>query len=237
MNSIAPNQSNRNPLEFMFEDTPLRVFWDANGEPLFVASDVCKGIEVSNISQALARLDDDEKGDIILNDVTGRLQQTTAVTEPGMYNLILGARKQTPRVKKFKRWITHDVIPSIRKTGAYSLEAPSAIVPTEFDIIRRMIDQAEQHAQQIAALQWQQNALQTNQLQLDSRVGRLEKRPVKGYSSVAAYLFEHKRNESPERITLLEDYALRLSSELGYEVLKSEGDVIVFHVDVLKRLG
>lgn len=83
-------------------------------EPWFVAADVCKVLEHSNTAMALERLDDDEKYKFSLGLSGG---DTWCVNEPGLYSLVLGSRK--PEAKAFKRWITHEVIPSIRKTGGY----------------------------------------------------------------------------------------------------------------------
>lgn len=88
-----------------------------DGEPLFVAADVCKALDIQNHIDALKRLDEDEKSGVDLTDPHGRMQITNCVTESGLYALVLGSRK--PEAKQFKRWITHDVIPSIRKTGGY----------------------------------------------------------------------------------------------------------------------
>lgn len=87
-----------------------------NGEPWFVATDVCKALEIKNSRDAMTRLDDDEK-DVALTDTLGGAQTSTVVNESGLYALVLGSRK--PEAKAFKRWITHEVIPSIRKHGAY----------------------------------------------------------------------------------------------------------------------
>lgn len=87
-----------------------------NGEPWFVAKDVCEVLELGNPSQALTRLDEDERNTIILNEGIGNPEKSI-VSESGLYSLILGSRK--PEAKQFKRWITHEVIPSIRKHGTY----------------------------------------------------------------------------------------------------------------------
>ena len=87
---------------------------EQNGAPWFVAVDVCKALEHSNVTVALDRLDEDEKAKLNLGLPGG---DTNCVNEPGLYSLVLGSRK--PEEKSFKRWITHDVIPSIRKTGGY----------------------------------------------------------------------------------------------------------------------
>ena len=87
-----------------------------NGEILFVATDICKALEIKDTSKAVARLDADEKGTTLIRTPGGE-QNLLVVNEYGLYNLVLASRK--PEAKAFKRWITHDVIPSIRKTGGY----------------------------------------------------------------------------------------------------------------------
>ncbi|PAE90909.1 phage antirepressor KilAC domain-containing protein [Shouchella clausii] len=109
-----------NQLTKMFEGDELRIV-DHGGEPWFVAKDVCDILEINNNRQALARLDEDEKG-VSLIDTLGGKQKLATVNEFGLYSLVLSSRK--PEAKKFKRWITHEVIPSIRKTGSYSLQVP-----------------------------------------------------------------------------------------------------------------
>lgn len=84
-----------------------------NGESWFVAVDVCIALDLSNPTIAVSRLDEDERAKFNL----GRQGDAAIVNEPGLYTLVLGSRK--PEAKAFKRWITHEVIPSIRKHGAY----------------------------------------------------------------------------------------------------------------------
>ena len=91
------------------------------GEPWFVAVDVCKALELGNPSMTVERLDDDEKG-ISTIDTLGGKQRMAIINEPGLYSLVITSRK--PEAKAFKRWITHEVIPAIRKTGAYGLALP-----------------------------------------------------------------------------------------------------------------
>ena len=87
-----------------------------DGEPWFVAADVCKALEIGNPADAMRRLDADERTLVSIEGASNGLP-VNAVNEPGLYTLILGSRK--PEAKAFKRWITHEVIPSIRKHGAY----------------------------------------------------------------------------------------------------------------------
>ena len=84
---------------------------EIDGQPWFVATDVCKTLELTNPTMVINRLDEDERSKFNL----GRQGEASIVNEYGLYNLILGSRK--PEAKQFKRWVTHEVLPSIRKTG------------------------------------------------------------------------------------------------------------------------
>lgn len=88
-----------------------------DGEPWFVVKDVCEVLEIGDIRRAVERLEEDERSLTPLVDSLGRKQEQYVVNEPGLYTLVLGSRK--PEAKPFKRWVTHEVIPSIRKHGAY----------------------------------------------------------------------------------------------------------------------
>ena len=89
---------------------------EKEGQPWFVGKDICTILEIKNNRDAVARLDDDEK-DVVSADTLGGKQNFQAINEYGLYSLVLGSRK--PEAKQFKRWITHEVIPTIRKHGAY----------------------------------------------------------------------------------------------------------------------
>jgi prophage antirepressor-like protein len=102
---------------FSFESSNVRVVMDANMEPWFVAADVCAALELPETHKAIARLDDDEKGRNSIPTPGGN-QEMSVVNESGLFNLVLGSRK--PEAKRFKRWVTHEVLPSIRKTGSYA---------------------------------------------------------------------------------------------------------------------
>ena len=97
-----------------------------DGEPHFVAADVCKALDIKNYRDAVARLNDDEKklamipvGGVGLNDTQGNYQSVNVVNEPGLYHLIFASRM--PNARDFQHWVYHEVLPSIRKTGSYSL--------------------------------------------------------------------------------------------------------------------
>lgn len=91
------------------------------GEPWFVAADVCKALELPNTTAALSRLDADEQALISIKGISKGNDYANTVNESGLYSLILGSRK--PSAKAFKKWVTSEVLPAIRKTGTYSVAA------------------------------------------------------------------------------------------------------------------
>lgn len=118
----------KSPAIFDFKENPVRVYGTSHG-PLFVAADICRVLEIGNPTQAVSRLDEDEVT-LITNE--GResgngAQQYNCVTESGLYSLIFTSRKA--QAKEFKRWVTHEVLPAIRRTGSYQIPAaPAAAV-------------------------------------------------------------------------------------------------------------
>lgn len=113
-----------------YQDEEVRTVM-INGEPCFIANDLCAVLDLTNPRQTLSYLDDDEKG-VTTNDTPGGAQQMSYVTEAGMYSLVLRSRK--PEAKAFKRWLTHEVLPSIRATGTYQ-RSPM----TEDDIVAQAL--------------------------------------------------------------------------------------------------
>ncbi|XWN36077.1 MAG: BRO family protein [Balneola sp.] len=101
---------------FAFDSHAIRVVGTPE-EPLFVAKDVCEALEISKYRDAVARLDEDEGCPVIV-DTPGGKQEMSGVTEAGLYSLIFRSNKAES--KTFKRWVTHEVLPSIRKTGIYA---------------------------------------------------------------------------------------------------------------------
>lgn len=123
---------------------------EKDNELWFVAKDVCDCLEIKNTTDALKRLDNDERSRFNL----GRQGETNIVNEYGLYNLVLSSRK--PEAKEFKRWITHDVIPQIRKTGTYSVNIPKSLP----EALRAYANEVESHnaTKAIVAQQEQQIA-------------------------------------------------------------------------------
>jgi prophage antirepressor-like protein len=132
------------------------------GDPLFVAADVCKALDIVNSRDAIGRLDDDEKG-VVLTDTLGGQQKMTAVTESGLYGLVLGSRK--PEAKAFKRWITHEVIPTIRKHGAYMTPETLRAAIMNPDTMIQLCQQLKQEQEKNTALR-----IENSQLAVDKQI-------------------------------------------------------------------
>lgn len=103
---------------FNYEGSDVRVV-SKNGEPWWVLSDVCNVLEIKNSRDIVRRLDEDEKG-VGQIDTLGGKQNMTIVNEYGLYSVIFQSKK--PSAKSFKRWVTHEVLPDIRKNGFYATE-------------------------------------------------------------------------------------------------------------------
>ena len=132
--------------KFDFKGAPLRTLTDEAGEPWFVAKDVCAILEISNPSDALKRLDDDERSRFNL----GRQGETNIVNEAGLYVLVLGSRK--PEAHEFQRWVTHEVLPSIRKHGGY-MAGQERMTPEQMALasMRWLQSKVDEQAKQLKA--------------------------------------------------------------------------------------
>lgn len=108
---------------FNFNNANIRII-ENNGQPWFALVDVCKILEIGNPSDVKSRLDDGVVTIEGIPDQLGRIQHTTIINEDGLYDVILDSRK--PEAREFRRWITRDVIPSIRKTGSYTVDKPKS---------------------------------------------------------------------------------------------------------------
>ena len=153
---MADPASSANALTFHFPTAPLRVVM-RDGDPWFVATDVCAALTVANNRDALDRLDDDEKG-VASTDTLGGRQEVAVINESGLYSLILGSRK--PEAKKIKKWVTAEVLPAIRRTGRYESAAADnsqSLVLT--GLMGQLGDLQSQLAQRDAALAAKNDAI------------------------------------------------------------------------------
>ncbi|MDU0864456.1 phage antirepressor [Actinomyces urogenitalis] len=142
MNALIP---------FDYEGSSVRVLTGEDGQPWFVAADVARILEIGNPSQAMTRLDDDERT-LISNE--GR--DLNVVSEAGLYSLILGSRK--PEAKAFKRWVTHEVLPAIRRHGVYATP----------DTVEAMLQDPDTMIATLTALKTEREARQALQAQAEA---------------------------------------------------------------------
>lgn len=103
-------------IPFDFEEQAVRVVMRGD-DPWFVANDVCRVLEIGNARDAMTRLDDDERDCVGITDAIGRERETNIINESGLYALVLTSRKEAAR--RFRKWITAEVLPAIRRTGRY----------------------------------------------------------------------------------------------------------------------
>jgi prophage antirepressor-like protein len=170
------NGNNDGSMSFIFGDMPIRIVKDKNGEPLFIAMDVAKAIDIGNASKALLSLDEDQKVTVTTGNSQGRMRETLAVTESGMYQLVFAGRKES--AKQFRRWVTDIVLPQIRRTGVYIPEplAP-AIMPPKSHLEKATYAQAVvthglTHAEAVEQVQSRRDGIEIwNSLQ--SSIGKL----------------------------------------------------------------
>jgi len=111
------------PQIFNFKNTQVRAI-EKDGQPWFVLKDVCDVLELSNPRMVRERLGDDVSSTYPIPDALGRPQETTIINEDGLYDVILESRK--PEARAFRKWITSEVLPTIRRTGSYSVDKPKS---------------------------------------------------------------------------------------------------------------
>lgn len=134
---------------FNYSDKPVRTLLK-DGEPWFVANDVCNILDLSNPRMAVSRLDEDEKGVSIIDTLGGK-QEVSIISESGLYALIFTSRKE--EAENFKRWIRKEVIPSIRKHGAYMMPETIEKVLSDPDTIIRLATALKEERQRRLALE------------------------------------------------------------------------------------
>ena len=191
-----------------------------DGEPWFVAADVCRALELTDTGKATGRLDEDELTRIKIES-GGQGREVIAVNESGLYSLVLGSRK--PEAKTFKRWITHEVIPSIRKTGSYAV----ALSPAEL-----LVKQAQM-------LLEQERRMTAVEKDLSELKAHIETHPT-GYYTISGYASLRGIRVDASLANMLGRKAVKLSNEYGYDIGKASdakyGTVNTYHEDILKEV-
>ena len=205
-------------------------------EPWFVAADVCRALEMSNPSVVLGRLDDDEK--MTLSSAEGHsgqrggAQMLNVVNEPGLYSLVLGSRK--PEAKAFKHWITHDVIPAIRKTGSYAPTlSPAELLVAQANLLL-------EQDKRMKALESNFVDMKDDIVDMNDRVEQLESAVVnhpEDYVSVAGYA---RMKNIPLSLSVAQHLgrkAKKLSKARGVEIHQTGderfGTVGIYRIDIL----
>ncbi|EMI2804014.1 BRO family protein [Acinetobacter baumannii] len=124
---------------FNFNQKEVRTIVKEDGEIWFVLSDVCNVLEIGNVSMAASRLDAEE---ITLSTIEGSHRPTNLVNESGLYSLVLTSRK--PEAKQFKKWVTSDVLPSIRKNGGYivgqGVDSPEILMAKALQVANNILE-------------------------------------------------------------------------------------------------
>jgi len=147
-------------LEFQFDGAKVRVILDTKGSPWWVTREVCSSLGIENHRDATARLSCDERGSVLV-DTLGGPQTMSAVNEPGLYRLIFQSRK--PAAERFKRWLAHDVLPVLRRTGSYTpAHAPDCpgSLPVDIDEWLSLVREARMTFGRAAARRiWQRSPL------------------------------------------------------------------------------
>ena len=130
--------------KFDFRGASLRTLTDKAGEPWFVLKDCMSILDLGNPTETVKMFDDDEFSTTEVIDSIGRRQQAYIISEPGLYRLVMRSRK--PEAKEFQRWVTHEVLPQIRKTGGY---IPTSETDDDMTILAKavMIGQRTMEAQ------------------------------------------------------------------------------------------
>ncbi len=208
-------------IPFNYESKEVRVIQDDNGKPWWVASDVCEVLGLSNTTEALKGLDEDEKSTLRISEGG---PERNIINEPGLYSLIIRSNK--PEAKKFKRWITHEVLPAIRKTGKYEIDSLS-----EIDLIIRS-------AQALKTIEFKQ-------IEHDERLASLEAKSHQnsgqtGYWTIIAWSRLNNLKLSLDEATKRGREAARLSNVWGVDISKVPderfGFVNSYREDVLEEI-
>ena len=222
-----------------------------DGEPWFVAADVCRALELGDTHKAVGRLDDDEKGRNSIPTLGGN-QEMAMVNESGLLNLVLGSRKSEAR--QFRRWITHEVIPAIRKTGMYSVKpmspaelmlAQAKLIVEQEQQIRTLKEEQTTLSAEQASMKTEQASMKTEQIAIRDKVDDLETKfesklnPTVGMNwyTITGYISLKNFRVSPDDYSSLGKLATKLSREKGYEIGSAPhpvyGRVNTYSVDIL----
>lgn len=224
-----------NIIPFDYGDNLIRVINDeTTEEPLWVAKDVCDVLGYKEVSKTLSKLDDDEKGTKKIRTLGGE-QDMLVINESGLYTLIIRSNK--PEAKPFKRWVTHDVLPSIRKTGSYSVEQNTGFTPA-MEMLKKMMDAIVANSNAILELataikeniEWTKKATFENAMNIYSIDEQLNRKNVE--DTLSTDMLDAIKVEVANKakyLGLRHDIDLDDARRLIYSKLNSEFGVSTYH--------
>ena len=228
-----------------YESSEVRTV-QVNGEPWFVLSDVCKVLELSTPARVAERLEKDEVSQTHTIDRMGREQKTTIINESGLYTVIL--RSDKPQAKPFRKWVTSEVLPSIRKHGSYSVQSQFADLSPQLQVLIQMETRQKQiearQAEQATALagleQKLQNtceviALDKTAWRKDSEhlINKIARATGEGYGGIRLVYEEIYRSiESRADVSLYTRLTNKRNRMAGEGVCKSKRDKLT-RVDII----
>lgn len=194
---------------------------EIGGEPWFVGKDVAQALGYERPTKAIIdHVDEDDKDEVPIQDSIGRMQNTTVINESGIYALVFGSKLES--AKRFKRWITSEVLPQIRKTGSYGSMSQLEILQIS---VNRLVEQEKRLKS------------------MESRIDEIEAKTITSpteYYTIAGFASIRKQRVDINRAVLLGRKASKLSREYGYEVGKTSdpryGTVNTYHIDILNEV-
>ncbi len=200
---------------------------DRDGEPWFVAKDICEILALENTSKALLSLDLDEKSDVTGSKVGSNVSKLRLVSESGLYSLIFKSMK--PEAKAFKKWVTSEVLPSIRKHGMYATE-----LTTE-----KMLEDPDFLIKTLQALKDERKKRQCVELELDDAMVKIGESESWQAVKAIPWLKDEFNPREKEMYRMVGLALAKLSRHLGYEIRRT-GDtewlngVNAYHVEVIE---
>lgn len=197
MNEIVP---------FNFESVEVRVIKDEQGEPWFIAKDICDVLGIQNVSKACNRLKDNEKNTITNSYSIRGNPNTLIVSESGLYKLIMQSRK--PEAEKFQDWVSSEVLPSIRKTGKYSVKA------TDDPLLATMHTMIALREEQIAI----KEEVNINKAEIREIKDRISNQHDTGWVTAKGYAIKMNLEKDQKKITSLARKASKLAKEKGIKL-------------------
>lgn len=144
---------------FHFNSATLRTLTDENGNPWFVLKDCMSILDLGNPTETVKMFDDDEFSTTEVIDSIGRRQQAYIISEPGLYRLVIRSRK--PEAKEFQRWVIHEVLPTIRKHGAYMTQQTLDKALTSPDFLIQLATKLKEEQEKVKELEPKAKALDT----------------------------------------------------------------------------